>query len=320
MVWGGVALRLPALGIRDSRPPVREANACGRLSALAAFRFGRAVGLSPRAAILALALVAGCRAAPPQPQAGSPHRVVSLAPNLTEIAFAVGAGSSLVGVSEYSDYPEAARAIPRVGGLEVSAERVASLLPDLVLASHDGNARGPVLALEAAGIPVLAVQGGSLDAVLAGIRTVGERLGRGKEGERLAAELSRRLEAVRTRSAGRGRVRALLLVWPDPPQAAGRGTFLDDVLTTAGADNVAAPSRGWPVISAEFLATQPVDVLVVPDSAATRQVWGRAFASGALSRGAIAKARTVRLPESALTRPGPRVFDALEQLERELAR
>ena len=69
----------------------------------------------------------------------------------------MGAGASLVGVSEFSDYPEAARSIPRVGGLEVSAERVASLHPDLVLASQDGNARGPVMALESAGVPVLAV-------------------------------------------------------------------------------------------------------------------------------------------------------------------
>ena len=95
-------------------------------------------------------------------------------------------------MSEFSDYPEAARSIPRVGGLEVSAERVASLHPDLVLASQDGNARGPVMALESAGIPVLAVSGGSLDAVIEGIRRVAARLGRGPQGESVAADLSRR--------------------------------------------------------------------------------------------------------------------------------
>ncbi|MGH9399400.1 MAG: ABC transporter substrate-binding protein [Thermoanaerobaculia bacterium] len=242
-----------------------------------------------------------------------------MAPNLTEIVFAVGAGASLVGVSEYSDYPEAARALPRVGGLEVSAERVASLHPDLVLASRDGNARGPVLALEAAGIPVLAVSGGSLDEVLEGIRQIGARLSRGREAELLAAQLSRRRGAVRARAAGRPRPRALLLVWPDPPQAAGRGTFLDDVLTEAGAANVLGQSTGWPTVSAEFLATAPIDVLVVPRSDATQPAYEQAFRSGPLSRGAIARARVVRLPESPLTRPGPRVFDVLEQLEAALA-
>ena len=80
---------------------------------------------------------------------------MSLAPNLTEIVFAVGAGDRLIGVSDYSDYPEAARSLPRVGGLEVSAERIASLSPDLVLATPEGNAKGPVRALEAVGVPVL---------------------------------------------------------------------------------------------------------------------------------------------------------------------
>jgi len=245
--------------------------------------------------------------------------VVTLAPNLTEIVFALHCESRLVGVSEYSDYPEAARSIPRVGGLEVSAERVASFRPDLVLASRDGNARGPVLALEAAGIPVLTVSGGSLDAVLAGIRQVAARLGHAAEGERFAAGLEARRREVLARALPGGRPRALLLVWPDPPQAAGKGTFLDDVLTSAGGLNVIT-SSGWPVVSPEYLATAEIDVLVVPESGETREAWDRAFASGALSRGAIARARLVRLPESALTRPGPRVFEMLERLADALAR
>lgn len=232
----------------------------------------------------------------------------------------MGAGASLVGVSEFSDFPDAARSIPRVGGFEVSAERVASMHPDLVLASQDSKERGPVLALQSAGIKVLAVSGGSLDAVLEGIRRVSDRLGRAEEGERLAAELSARRQAVRARAAGRPRPRALLLVWPDPPQAAGRGTFLDDVLREAGAENVVGASAGWPIVSAEFLATAPVDVLVLPESGQTRDVYARALSSGPLSRGSIAKARIVRLPESPLTRSGPRVFDVLALLEQELHR
>jgi iron complex transport system substrate-binding protein len=224
-----------------------------------------------------------------------------------------------VGVSEYSDYPEPARSIPRVGGLEVSAERVASFRPDLVVASRDGNAKGPVLALEAAGIPVLTVSGGSLDAVLAGIREVASRLGSPAEGERLASALEAKRRDVRSRTAAGVKPRALLLVWPDPPQAAGTGTFLDDVLTSAGAANVIT-RPGWPVVSAEYLATAQIDVLVVPESSEAREAWDRAFASGSLSRGTIAKARVVRLPESALTRPGPRVFDMLERLADALAR
>jgi iron complex transport system substrate-binding protein len=219
-----------------------------------------------------------------------------------------------VGVSEFSDYPEAARALPRVGGLEVDAEKVAALSPDLVLAISEGNARGAVQALEAAGLPVAVAPSGSLDAVLDAIRLVGQRLGRRDEAERLARSLAARRATVRQRVSGRKKPRALLFVWPDPPQAAGGGTFLDDLLREAGAENLAGQRNGWPVLSAEYLATAPVDLVVVPRSAQTREAYERAFASGPLSRGPVSRARVVSLDESALTRPGPRAFDMLERL------
>ena len=275
------------------------------------------------ASVLACALSAGChRAAAPAAARGAPGRVVALAPNLTEIVFAVGAGASLVGVSEYSDFPREAQSIPRVGGLEVSAEKVVSLRPDLVLATPEGNAKGPVSALVAAGVPVLAVPSGSLDAVLEGIRLVGQRLGRGGEAYRLAADLSKRWEAVRGKVAlsRRARPRTVLLIWPDPPQAAGGGTFLNDLLAEAGGENALGQRAGWPLVSPEWMATAAIDVLIVPDSAETRPAYERAFREGPLSRGTVAAARIVHVNESVLTRPGPRVFDALEQLARELAR
>jgi len=267
--------------------------------------------------VAVVGLVLGCRERPraTAQAAAAPRRVVALAPNLTEIVFALGAGDALVGVSEYSDYPEAARAIPRVGGLEIDPEKVAALRPDLVLAVAEGNAQGSVRALEAAGLHVTVTPSGSLDAVLASIRIVAERLGRPEQGRRLVAELERRRSAVRARTAGRPKPRTLLLVWPDPPQAAGGQTFLNDLLTEAGADNIVGDRRGWPVLSGEYVATAPVDLLIVPDSAETRPAWDRAFASGALAQGPVAQARRVRLDEAVLTRPGPRVFDALEQLE-----
>lgn len=258
-----------------------------------------------------------CRATDPTPDRPVrtvPQRVVALAPNLTEIVFALGAGSSLVGVSDYSDHPPEAKKIPRVGGLEISAERVASLRPDLVLATREGNARGPISALTAAGLKVVVLPTGSLDAVLESVRLAGESLGRVEAAGRVVEALARRRETVRLRLLHRARARAVLLVWPDPPQAAGGGTFLDDVLAEAGAENLLASRPGWPVISAEYLTTTPVDVLVLPASPQTRPVFERSLSAGALSRGAAQRARRVWIDEAALTRPGPRVFDALEEL------
>jgi iron complex transport system substrate-binding protein len=277
------------------------------------------------AVLAAIGILGGCRAErhgseagvpTPGPTSKAPRRVVTLAPNLTEIVFALGAGDRLVGVSEYSDYPDAARAIPRVGGLEVDPEKVAALSPDLILAIAEGTGRGAVGALEAAGLPVVVVPSGSLDAVLESIRVAGARLGREASARALVEELARKRAAVRERAAASKHPRTLLLVWPDPPQAAGGGTFLDDVLDEAGAANIVADRRGWPVLSREFLATTPVDLLVIPDSAETRPAYARALSEGPLSRGPIARARILRLDEAALTRPGPRVFDVLDELSR----
>src|SRR5262249_28048300 len=228
--------------------------------------------VQPRGLLSHLSLPAGlggCARSPEPPGVAArsaPSRVVTLAPNLTEIVFAVGAGQSLVGVSEYSDFPPEASAIPRVGGLEVSAERVVSLRPDLVLATPEGNAKGPVNALAAAGVSVLAGPSGSLDAVLEGIRLVGRRLGRSDAAESQARGLERLRADVRARAsrASRPRPKAVLLIWPDPPQAAGGGTFLGDLLSEAGAENLLVAKPGWPLVSPEWLATAPVEVLVLP--------------------------------------------------------
>jgi iron complex transport system substrate-binding protein len=272
--------------------------------------------------VAALFAAIACRPEPsrelPGRGAARPKRVVALAPNLTEIVFALGAGSSLVGVSEHSDFPPEARTIPRVGGLDVSAEKVASLSPDLVLATREGNARGPVSVLEKAGLSVVVLPTGSLDAVLEGIRIAGDALDRREEAARLAGELFSRRAAVRGHVTGRPRPKTILLVWPDPPQAAGGGTFLDDVLSEAGGENLLGNRPGWPVVSAEYLTTAPVEVFVFPASAANRPAFERALASGALSRGTSRRARVIWSDESALTRPGPRVFDALEDLARAL--
>jgi iron complex transport system substrate-binding protein len=284
------------------------------------------VAIGVHRAIIALAVsgigffyLPGCQRAPAPSRSAAPSRIVTLAPNLTEIVFALGAGKELVGVSEYSDYPPEALALPRVGGLDVSAEKVASLSPDLVLATPEGNAKGPVLALIAAGVPVLLVPGGSLDGVLEGIRSVAERLDRKEAGERLVQSLSKRRQAARALGGSHPPRPAILLVWPDPAQAAGGGTFANDVLTESGARNLLADRPGWPVVSAEWLSTAAIEVLVIPDSPATHSAYAQAFASGPLSRGTVTHARVIRIDESALTRPGPRVFDALERLARELA-
>jgi iron complex transport system substrate-binding protein len=240
--------------------------------------------------------------------------VIALAPNLTEIVFALGAGDRLVGVSARSDYPAAAAGLPVVGGLVPDLEKVVSLRPDLVLATTEGNSKASVEILARRGIEVLATSAPDLSGVIGSIRAIAVRLGLSEAGERLASALERRREAVRHRHRRGGRPSAVLLIWPSPPQAAGTGTFAGDILTTAGARNCVA-RRGWPVLSPEFLIAADCTAVVYPVEKDTRETYARAFRDGPLSgMRAVRAARVVGIDGDRLTRPGPRAFDALEEL------
>jgi len=256
-------------------------------------------------------------AAPAAPEVGppAPRRIVALAPNLTEIVFALGAGDRLVGVSARSDFPPAAARLPVVGGLVPDLERVVALRPDLVLATTEGNALATVEALGRRGIPVLTTAAPDLAGVIDSIRRIGARIGAAAAGERLAASLEARRAAVlrRRRKAGPP-PSAVLLVWPSPPQAAGKGTFAGDLLETAGATNCIG-RRGWPSISPEFLVEAPCRVVVYPAEKDTAATYARAFREGPLAQmPAVRAGRTIGIDGDELARPGPRAFDALEKL------
>ena len=250
----------------------------------------------------------------------APRRLIALAPNLTEIVFALGAGDRLVGVSERSDYPPAAARLPVVGGLTPDLEKVVSLRPDLVLATTEGNSKATVEILARRKIPVLATSAPDLTGVIDSIRTIAARLGLGEAGERLARALESRRRSVRDRARRGKPISAVLLIWPAPPQAAGPGTFAGDILTTAGARNCVA-RRGWPVLSPEFLIEADCGAVVYPREKDTRDTYARAFHDGPLSgMPAVRAARVVGIDGDRLTRPGPRAFDALEELAAALDR
>ena len=222
-------------------------------------------------------------------------------------------------MSERSDYPPAAASIPVVGGVAPDLEKIVSLRPDLVLATAEGNRSAAVRILSARGIPVLTTTAPDLDGVLASIRAIAERLGVKAEGERLAASLARRRDAVLRRRAAPG-PSAVLLIWPSPPQAAGTDTFAGDILRTAGARNCIGRT-GWPVVSPEFLLGAACDAVVYPVEKDTAAIYAQAFREGSLSRvPAVKRGRIVGIDGDRLIRPGPRAFDALEELADALAK
>ena len=252
--------------------------------------------------------------------AAPPQRIVSLAPSLTEIVYLLGKESALVGVTRFCNYPAAASSFPKVGGIaDPDVERIVALSPDLLLCTSDGNPREKVLTLERMGIPCFSVAPQNLREVFAAIERIGALLGAPDRARAQVDALSRRVEAVRL-AAGNGRnaPRALFIVSTSPVIAAGSETFMDELLKLAGAHNAAGAFRGrYPRLSMEELITVAPDVIFI---AAMKGV--ERFSPEVTKWKDIPAFRddaVFPIDGDLVTRPGPRLVTALENVSAILA-
>jgi iron complex transport system substrate-binding protein len=244
------------------------------------------------------------------------HRVISLAPSTTEVLFALGAGSRVVGVDGYSDFPKAATAIEKVGSdLDPSLERILALRPDIVFTATSANAQKTVEAIERLGIAVYVSSPKHLDQILTDVRRIADALGDAPSGERLAADLTKRVAAVHDRIAAAPKVKALSVVWPDPLVVAGRDTHVDDLLRAAGAENAASDATGYPTYSIERVIASAPEVVVFGTHANAEA--GTTVPPGIARLSTVPAVRDKRVygvDGDILFRPGPRVVDGIERL------
>lgn len=245
--------------------------------------------------------------------AAAPRRVVTLAPNLTEIVFLLGQEKKLVGVTRYCNHPPRAASLPRIGGIvDPDIERIVAADPDLVLCTTDGNPRERVRILEEMGIPCFAVGPQNLDAVFDAIERIGALLGVPEKGRREADAL--RIRADRVSRVGRTpSPRVLFVVSTSPMIAAGRGTFLDELIHTSGGLNAAGGFAGrYPRLSVEDLLSAAPDIILVAAMAGVEEF------PPAVSRWveipAFRNGDVVTLDGDLVTRPGPRMVTALERV------
>jgi ABC-type Fe3+-hydroxamate transport system substrate-binding protein len=239
-----------------------------------------------------------------------PHiqRVITLAPNLTEIVFAIGAGDRLAGADDFSDEPAAAKALPKVGGMQPNIEKIVALKPDLVLASTSGNQPNLATALAAVHIPLFVVRTDRLDEIPAAM----ERLAALLHAPRADAAQELRARIAQQKRTRTHPPRVLFAVWADPLYVAGRRTFADDLLVLAGARN-AVEVDGWPQYSMESLVANPPDFILYPSKpVSTAQIEKLLAVSPGLSK----RIRVVGVDENLFTRPGPRVARAAAELNR----
>jgi iron complex transport system substrate-binding protein len=251
---------------------------------------------------------------------GIPERIVSHVPSITETLFALGLGDSIVGVSDYCDYPEEAKEKEIVGGYYTpSIEKIAALDPDLVLT--DGYA-ADIEKLDALGIPYMVLEPQDFDGLLANIELLGRITGTEGEAGDLVGEIEERIEAVVAAVADAPRPRVFYVFDAtelSKPWTVGPGSFIDGLILLAGGENVAAQSgEPWLQFSIEALVDVDPELILVDTSMGTAMVSLEELRQAAGWKGttAISTGRMSTIDGDLINRHGPRLVEGLEEMAR----
>jgi iron complex transport system substrate-binding protein len=242
-------------------------------------------------------------------------RAVSLAPNLTENTFAVGAGDRLVGVTTYCNYPEQALAVEKVGDTQVpNVERIIALRPQVVLVSTASQLEAFTRTLADQNIAVFVTNPTSFGGVLRNLEQLGEIFGTQAEAKAVIEDLKRRSEAIERSAHSKPKVRVFVQISREPLYTVGRDSFVTEIVQRAGGDVVTKDvEKAFPVLSKETALALSPDVIVLSDSEDNREP-NDAFRNSP----AVKNARVFRVNPDILSRPGPRLIDAMEQISHDL--
>jgi iron complex transport system substrate-binding protein len=226
--------------------------------------------------------------------AGAPAasvRIVSLAPHLTELAFSAGAGDRIVGTVEYSDHPEAARKIPRIGdAFRVDLERVLALRPDVVIAWDSGTPMRTIERMRALGLTVATIATHRLPDVAGALRVIGRIGGVQEEAARAAAQFEMRIAALRAEYRGRSPVSIFVQINDRPIYTINGQHIINEVVELCGGQNVFADLNALaPIVSIEaVIAANPQVILATDDAAPDAQAqWRRWSHIDAVQKGNV---------------------------------
>ncbi len=248
-----------------------------------------------------------------------PQRVISLAPSITEIVFAIDRGACLKGATLYSDYPEAAQTLSKVGSyVHLDLEKIVALEPDLCIAVKDGNPKQTADRLSSLGIPVYAVNPVDLDSVISTVKLIGSLLNAEARAAQVVNDMETRVRRVESLVATTTvRPRVFFQIGISPIVSAGRDTFIHGLIERAGGINLAADAVAYPRFSREqFLGLAPEIIIIT--SMARAEVFERVKKEWESWPGLPAvKNNQVHIVDSnLLDRPTPRMVDGLELLVR----
>ncbi|MBT2689170.1 ABC transporter substrate-binding protein [Bacillus sp. ISL-47] len=252
-----------------------------------------------------------------------PERIVSLIPSNTEIAFELGLGEEVVGVSDFDNYPSEATEKEKIGGQEFNVEKIISLSPELVLA-HESTAELAAAGLQQlkdAGIPVLVVNNAeNFDQVFESIMMIGEASGEKAEAENLVEDMKKKLEEIKAKAAQikeENRKSVYVEVAPAPEiYSPGKNTFMDEMLSTINAKN-AVTEEGWVKIDPETIVERNPDVIVTTYGYYTEDPVGEVVnRDGWQDVSAVKDEHVTDVDSDMVTRSGPRIIEGVEELAR----
>jgi len=246
------------------------------------------------------------------------RRTISLAPNLTELVYAAGAGSTLVAVTTSCDYPPAVRSLDHVSALPVDFEAIVAKTPDLVLATDQINPPGDTETFGAVDVPTYFFSFGSLDDVFGALRTMGTLLGTEAAARDSAQTLEHEVETLRARTnelPEADRPRVLVLIGDETLYSFGAGSYVHNLVELAGGRSITASiDTKAPTLSEEYVLKEKPDVIV--------GAWGSDYDLDRLLElhptwdvvPAVQNGRVYSLPSSLLLRPGPRLVQGARRM------
>jgi iron complex transport system substrate-binding protein len=251
-----------------------------------------------------------------------PDRIISLAPNITEILFAMDMGNKIVGVTSFCDYPDEAKRKTKVGGMSnPSLEAVVSLRPDIVVMTTDGNPKEFEERLHSLGIKTYVFRARKLSELPGGIREMGTALGVKQK----ADELAWKIESAMNRFAithhslpitahPLPKEKVLFIIWPEPLIVAGPGTEIDDTITLLGGDNIASKAKtSYPRYSLEKIIRQSPDVIFIGRGHRDMKEMSKGLLEKIASVPAVKNGHVFFLSDS-LYRLGPRVVSGIGEM------
>ncbi|MEE8470854.1 MAG: ABC transporter substrate-binding protein [Dehalococcoidia bacterium] len=249
-----------------------------------------------------------------------PVRIVSHVPSITETLFALGLGDRVVGVSDHGDFPEEAANKPKVGGyFTPSIEKIVALNPDLVLT--DGHP-ADIAQLDGLGIPYIVLEPEDIDELLSNIELLGAITGSEKSASELRSDMEEHIDAVvsMVKDAPRPRVFYILdATDPTKPWTAGPGSFVDDLLSLAGGENVAGEAQGpWIQFSLEELVASDPEIILVDSMHGTAVMSLEQMKEHDAWREitAVKEDRIGLIDGDLVNRHGPRIVQGLEEMAR----